>query len=220
MPQHIVQRGIDHRPCFACEADYLEFREVLTDVARHCGCAIHAYVLMPDHVHLLVTATERGAVSRMMQQLGRRYVAAFNGRHQRAGALWASRFKTSLIDSQRYLFTCHRYIELNQVRAALVADPAEYRWSSHWHNAFGKHDRLVTPHALYQQLGERPSTRQAAYRTLFAQALSEQELTDIRIHAQQQKALGTFRFQTEVEALLARNVTVRPRGRPRLEDYV
>jgi putative transposase len=218
VPQHIVQRGNDRQPCFVADEDYLSYRSDLADAAALCGCAIHAYVLMTNHVHLLVTGAERGAVSHMMQRLGRRYVACFNARYGRTGTLWEGRFKTSLIDSQRYLLTCYRYIELNPVRAAMVVSPAEYPWSSYRHNAQGEPDPLVTPHTQYLQLGPDPATRQATYRGLFADALGEDELANIRAHVQQQKALGTSRFQAEVEALLARKVMVRPRGRPRLED--
>jgi len=218
VPQHVVQRGNNRQPCFTAEEDYLAYLGDLTDAADHCGCEIHAYALMTNHVHLLVTGGERGAVSHMMQRLGRRYVASFNTRHRRTGALWGGRFQSSLVDGQHYLFICHRYIEMNPLRRALVADPAEYRWSSYRRNALGEPNRLVKPHGLYLQLGPDPATRQAAYRTLFTDALAEEELTSIRIHVRQQKALGTPHFQAEVAALLARSVVVRPRGRPRTEE--
>jgi len=218
VPQHIVQRGNNRQLCFAAEKDYLAYLGDLADAASHCGCSIHAYALMTNHVHLLVTGAKRGAVSHMMQRLGRRYVVSFNARYQRTGTLWEGRFKSSLVDSQRYLFACHRYIEMNPLRAAMVSDPAEYRWSSYRCNAFGEANRLVTPHPLYLQLGPDPVTRQFAYRALFTDALDDVDLAKIRIHVQQQKALGTSRFQAEVGALLARDVMVRPRGRPRLDD--
>lgn len=218
IPQHVVQRSNNHQPCFTAEKDYLAYLEDLTDAAVHCGCAVHAYALMTDHVHLLVTGAERGAVSHMMQRLGRRYVVSFNARYQRTGTLWEGRFKSSLVDSGHYLFACHRYIELNPLRAAMVTDPVEYRWSSYRHNAWGEANHMVTPHPLYLQLGPAPAERQAAYRALFSNVLADEDLANIRIHVQQQKALGTSRFQAEVGALLARNVMVRSRGRPRLAD--
>lgn len=215
IPQHVIQRGNNRQPCFVAEDDYIRYREDLADAATYSGCAIHAYVLMTNHAHPLVTGAERGAVSRMMQRLGRRYVACFNASYRRTGTLWEGRFKASLIDSERYLLTCYRYIELNPVRAAIVADPADYRWSSYASNAGGKADRLITPHPYYLALGNDAASRQAAYRTLFAQAIGEDELADIRAHVQQQKALGTSRFQAAIEAQLARKVEIRPRGRPR-----
>lgn len=204
VPQHIVQRGNNREPCFASEEDYSRYRQDLADAAAHCGCAIHAYVPMTNHVHLLVTGVARGAVSRMMQRLGRRYVVYFNAQYRRTGTLWEGRFKSSLIDSHRYLLTCYRYIELNPVRAAMAADPADYRWSSYRRNALGGEDSLITPHPLYLALGVSPSLRQDAYRALFKSALGDDELADIRNHAQQQKALGSPKFQAEIEALLKR----------------
>lgn len=218
VPQLIVQRARDRQLSFVADEDYRSYCSDLADAAALCGCAIHAYVLMTHHVHLLVTGSERGAVSRMMQRLGRRYVRGFNDRHRRSGNLWEGRFKSSLIDSTRYLLTCHRYIELDPVRAAMVASSAKYPWSSYRHNAFGKSDPLVTPHPLYLQLGPSSTTRRAAYRALFAAPLGDDEVADIRAHLQQQKVLGTPTFQAEVEALLARNVSVRPRGRPRQDE--
>lgn len=218
IPQHVIQRGNNRQPCFASGEDYTRYRQDLADAANQCGCAIHAYVLMTNHVHLLVTGAQRGAVSRMMQRLGRRYVVYFNARYRRTGTLWEGRFKSSLVDSSRYLLTCYRYIELNPVRAAMVANPAEYRWSSYLGNALGEPDRLITPHPLYLALGMEDSSRQSAYRALFKQALGDDELANIRNHVQQQKALGTSRFQGEIEALLGRKTAVRPRGRPRLEE--
>lgn len=218
VPQHVVQRGNNRAACFAADEDYLGYRGDLADAATQCGCAIHAYVLMTDHVHLLVTGMERGAVSRMMQRLGRRYVACFNARYGRTGTLWEGRFKTSLIDSQRYLLTCHRYIELNPVRAAIVESPAAYRWSSYRRNALNEPDALVTPHPVYLQLGTDKVGRIAAYRALFVDALGDDEIADIRVHVQQQKVLGSSRFQQQVAELLARKTAVQSRGRPRLDE--
>lgn len=191
IPQHVIQRGNNRLPCFLAEEDYVRYKEDLLDAAMQCECAIHAYVLMTNHVHLLVTGGTRGAVSRMMQRLGRRYVACFNASYRRTGTLWEGRYKSSLVDTERYLLTCYRYIELNPVRAAMVADPGEYRWSSYRRNALGKADRLVTPHRCYLSMGKDEEQRPAAYRTLFARAISDDELADIRAYAQQQKALGS-----------------------------
>jgi len=140
IPQHVIQRGNNRRPCFVSSEDYTRYCEDLANAASHCGCAIHAYVLMTNHVHLLLTGSQRGAVSRMMQRLGRRYVACFNARYQRTGTLREGRFRSSLVDSGFYLLACYRYIELNPVRAAMVANPVDYRWSSYRHNALGNPD--------------------------------------------------------------------------------
>ena len=143
IPQHIVQRGNDRQACFADAADYLRYRQELGEAALRYDCALHAYVLMTNHVHLLTTPREPGGVSRMMQAIGRRYVGSFNARYRRTGTLWEGRFKSALVDSEHYVLACYRYIELNPVRAGIVTSPREYRWSSHARNAHGTHEQKV-----------------------------------------------------------------------------
>lgn len=215
IPQHIVQRGNDRQPCFADTADYLRYRQELGEAALKHGCALHAYVLMTNHVHLLVTPAEPGAVSRMMQAIGRRYVAGFNARYRRTGTLWEGRFKSALVDDESYVLACYRYIELNPVRAAMVAGPAEYRWSSHARNAHGARDPRITPHASYLALGRDPATRQVTYRGLFGTAPPCAEADSLRLHTQQQKPWGSDKFRQQIEALAERSLEVRSRGRPR-----
>jgi putative transposase len=212
--QHIIQRGNDRQACFAADEDYQFYLRELREAARRFDCALHAYVLMTNHVHLLVSPSARRAVSQMMQALGRRYVGRFNARHGRTGTLWEGRFKAGLVDSDRYALTCYRYIELNPVRAGMVSDPARYRWSSHRHNALGELDSGITPHPSYVALGE-GATGRDAYRRLFAEDIGADELDEIRLHTQQQRAWGTSRFQTQIEALAGRAASVRPRGRRR-----
>ena len=212
--QHVVQRGNDRQACFADNADYLHYRQELREAALKHGCALHAYVLMTNHVHLLVTPNELGAVSKMMQTIGRRYVGCFNARYRRTGTLWEGRFKAALVDSDRYLLTCYRYIELNPVRAGMVADPRHYRWSSHNSNAHGADEARITPHPCYLALGNSPLERQARYRALFEHLASHEDTEAVRAHTQQQRALGSERFRAQVEALTQRAATVRPRGRP------
>lgn len=215
VPQHVIQRGNNRLPCFLADEDYARYKSDLFDAATLCGCAIHAYVLMTNHVHMLVTGATHGAVSRMMQRLGRRYVACFNASYRRTGTLWEGRYKSSLVDTERYLLTCYRYIELNPVRAAMVCDPGEYQWSSYAQNALGKTDRLITPHPCYVSLGKDEEQRLAAYRGLFERAIGDEELAEIRAYVQQQKALGSPRFQAQIAKQLTRKVEVLPRGRPR-----
>jgi putative transposase len=214
IPQHVIQRGNDRQACFAAEDDYLHYRQELGEAARRFGCALHAYVLMTNHVHLLVTPPEPGAVSRMMQALGRRYVGCFNARYRRTGTLWEGRFKAGLVGSTRYVLTCYRYIELNPLRAGMAATPGEYRWSSHRCNAHGAHDPRITAHPAYRALGGGEAGR-VAYRALFAEVLADEAIEAIRMHTQQQRAWGSRRFQAQVEALTGRAASVRPRGRPR-----
>lgn len=152
-PLHIVQRGINREPCFFTDEDYHCYLHWLEEAARACGCAIHAYVLMTNHVHLLLTPAETGAPSRLMQSLGRRYVQYANRFYRRSGILWEGRYKSSVVHAEDYLLACSRYIELNPVKAGMVADLAQYRWSSYRANGLGLADARLTPHALYRQLG-------------------------------------------------------------------
>jgi putative transposase len=149
-----------------------------------------------------------------MQAVGRRYVGSFNARYRRTGTLWEGRFKAALVDTDRYLLTCYRYIELNPIRAHMTDDPADYPWSSYHHNALGQPTPLITPHEQYTLLATTHAARQAAYRALVHEHVEEKHLNDLRQHTQQQRAWGSERFQQQIEALTQRSVSVRPRGRP------
>ena len=212
--QHVIQRGNNRAPCFSDEIDRRRFLELLSEMAARYGCAVHAYVLMTNHVHLLATPTATGALSRMMQGIGRLYVAEFNQRHDRTGTLWEGRYKSCLVDTDAYVLACYRYIELNPVRAGLVAEPYAYRWSSHRANADGEHNALLQPHGTYLALGGTLETRRTAYRRLLGAAQPEAELRDIRLHTQQQRAFGTDRFQAMVTVRLGRCAKPRSVGRP------
>ena len=218
--QHIVKRGNDRQPCFAEDGDYLRYRQELGDAALKHGCALHAYVLMTNHVHLLVTPAEPGATSRMMQAIGRRYVACFNARYRRTGTLWEGRFKSSLVGGDDYVLTCYRYIELNPLRAGMVAHPDTHRWSSHAYNASSQHEARITPHPAYLALGTNAISRATAYRELVACALSADVVEAVRLHVQQQRVFGNRRFQTQIEALAQRAVGLQPRGRPKSITHV
>jgi putative transposase len=161
IPQHVVQRGNDRQACFATDVDYGQYLQELREAALKHDCAVHAFVLMTNHVHLLVTPSGAGAISRMMQAVGRRYVGSFNARYRRTGTLWEGRFKAALIDSERYLMACYRYVELNPVRAGMTTSPGEYPWSSYAHNAWGQQHPLIAPHQEYLNLGSDPPARQA-----------------------------------------------------------
>ena len=216
VPQHVVQRGNDRQPCFYVTDDYRRYLAGLRESAIRYGCSVHAYVLMTNHVHLLVTPSSAGgAVSRMMQWLGRQYVGYINGRYRRTGTLWEGRYKSCLVDTERYLLTCYRYIELNPVRAAMVADPADYAWSSYRANAQALPDKVIVPHVEYLRLGTDVSERCVAYRQLFKEVLGDDRLAEIRAYVQQQRALGTPRFQREIEAMIGRCTSVRAAHRPR-----
>jgi len=214
VPQHVVQRGVDRQPCFAGASDYLQYRHELGEAALKHGCALHAYVLMTNHVHLLVTPAEAGGVSRMMQAIGRRYVACFNARYRRTGTLWEGRFKAALVDSERYVLACYRYIELNPLRAGMVTSPGDYPWSSFHANALGQTEARVHPHDAYLQLGTTGPERRDAYRQLVAAGIAPEDAEAIGVHTRQQKPWGSDRFKRQIACLTQRATDVRPRGRP------
>ena len=215
IPQHVVQRGNDRQPCFFADEDYLCYRSELRDMAHREGCVVHAYVLMTNHVHLLLTPQCRGAVARTMQALGRRYVRYINSTYHRTGTLWEGRYKSSLVGDGDYLMRCHRYIELNPLRASMVSDPRDYRWSSHHALAFGDADPLVSPHADYLALSVDDMTRKQHYRTMVMDAVVAEDLDTIRRHLQRQHPYGTDRFRQTIEAQLGRTVGPQKIGRPR-----
>ena len=177
---HLIQRGNNRSACFIDDEDRACYLAALHHASARVRCPIHAYVLMTNHVHLLVTAGDACAPSRMMQALGRNYVRHFNERHGRTGTLWEGRFRSSLIDSERYFLLCSRYIETNPVRAGLATRPDEYRWSSFRSNAEGRPDPLVQRHRVYLELGRWKSTRCDAYRALFETPLGAPVLDAIR----------------------------------------
>lgn len=213
--QHVIQRGNDRKPCFFRESDYLCYLQALRELSMREHCAVHAYVLMTNHVHLLVTPDAKGQVSRMMQSLGRRYVRYVNDRYHRTGTLWEGRYKASLVDSDSYLLCCYRYIELNPVRARMVGEPKDYRWSSYAANALGARDALIHAHPNYLALGEDAAMTHTAYRTLVAGAIPEQDLHAIRLQLQRQHPLGPDAFRARIEAQLGRRAGPAKVGRPR-----
>jgi len=215
VPLHVIQRGINRSACFFGDTDRRFYLKCLARAAAARACAVHAYVLMTNHVHLLVTPREAGSVGAMMQDIGRRYVRVVNTVHGRTGSLWEGRFKSSLIDSESYLLTCHRYIECNPVRAGMVSDAAAYRWSSHAHYAGMRADPLISEYQQYRALAESVAERSAAFLSLFAIPLSEHVLAAIRTAANTDSALGSEVFMDRAEALLGRSVRPPARGRPR-----
>lgn len=170
VPLHIVQRGHNREPCFFDEQDYHAYLQWLGEALVREDCALHAYVLMTNQVHLLVTPASAESIPRVIIAVGRRYVQYVNHSYRRTGTLWDSRYKSSLVQAETYLLSCQRYIEMNPVRAAMVADPAEYPWSSYRHHALGVPNDILSPHDLYTALGHSDLARQQAYRAL-SQAL-------------------------------------------------
>ena len=219
-PLHIVQRGINREPCFFAEEDYHCYLHWLEEAARDCGCAIHAYALMTNHVHLLITPSVSGSPSRLMQSLGRRYVQYVNRFYRRTGSLWEGRFKSSVVQAETYLLACYRYIELNPVRAGMVTDPGQYRWSSYRANGLGQADACLTPHALYLAQGQGSAERGAAYRALFRPQLDGEAAADIRQALQLGMPLGSERFAETICARAGMRRNSGKRGRPLQEGAV
>ncbi len=217
-PQHVIQRGNNHDVIFASENDCRFYLEKLSDRCRRYGCRIHAYVLMTNHVHLLITPDTERSISRTMQSLGCCYVRYFNTAYGRTGTLWEGRFRATLVDTDQYLLACYRYIEENPVRAGMVASPANYRWSSHHCNAAGTPDKLVSPHDGYRALGASDAARQRAYVGMFDAALPEETVCRIRDATNKAWVLGDDSFRARVEALVKRQMSPCVRGGDRKSD--
>ena len=218
LPLHVTQRGVNRCAIFVDNIDRRHFYDLLRDAMVEHDIAVHAYVLMGNHVHLLLTPPAQEALSRAMRNFGQCYVQAFNKRHRRSGTLWQGRFKSCLVDTERYLLTVYRYIELNPVRASMVSLPEHYRWSSVHANLGLIDDPLVTPHPSFLAQDIDPQIRTHAYRTWLREGVGDDELQHIRAHLQQERALGDIKFQAMVEKALGRPVKLRNRGRPRSPD--
>jgi putative transposase len=215
VPQHIVQRGNNRQAILFHDDDYGAYLEYLREALVKNDCQLYAFVLMTNHVHLLTLGEAPGGVSGLMQSVGRRYVRYVNATYRRSGTLFEGRFKSSLVDSERYLLTCMRYIELNPVRAGMVGDPGDYRWSS-YRPRVGESvmDWLAEPEE-YRRLAASPVTRALAYRELFKQPLAAYDLEAIRIHLNKDCALGSSKFQDDIETMVGRRAKIAPQGRPK-----
>jgi putative transposase len=211
----VIARGVDRQAVFFQARDYALYLQALRDAAVDSQCQVHAYVLMTNHVHLLVTPERKRSLPLMMQAMGRTYVQRLNVRYQRTGTLWEGRYKASLVQTERYLLACQRYIELNPVRAGLVAGPGEYPYSSYACHALGKDDPLLTPHAEYLGLNADRGARLRTYRALFSDELSEELLRRLRKSTNACTVIGNDRFQAQLATMLGREVPSGKRGRPK-----
>jgi len=217
-PLHVIQRGNNRQPIFFEDENYIRYRGWLAEAAADYGCAVHAYVLMTNHVHLLVTPQKKNSLPRLMQSLGRRYVRSINAEYGRTGTLWEGRYRAAPIDSDEYFLACCRYIELNSVRARMAAHPRDYPWSSYPAHALGKPDALVADHPLFRRLGRSIAERQKAYRALFRNKLDEDFIAELRAATNGGWALGDRRFQREIAKAAKRRVAPLPKGRPPKRD--
>lgn len=218
IPQHVIQRSNNREPCFYAKDDFQHYLTDLYESAVKFDCLIHAYILMTNHVHLLVTPMQEYGVSQMMQAIGRRYVYYINKNYNRTGTLWEGRYKSSLIDSDNYLLTCMRYIELNPVRAGLVKHPGEYKWSSYHANAQGSKDSIIESHPLYNALDKTDAKCQKAYRELFQHHVNDNLLHEIRISLNHELVFGRSYFKDRIEEITKRQVRLGQPGRPKVKE--
>lgn len=203
-PVHVVQRGVNRAATFFTQHDYHYYLAALLRASQLAECAIHAYVLMTNHVHLLVTPQDVDGVSRLVQSVGRRYVRHINNRYQRTGTLWEGRFRSSIVGEESYFFACSRYIELNPVRAGIVTQPGEYRWSSYLSNVTGKLDPLLSPHPLYLALARTTEARRLRYSALFDTEIPAEDQVKLRNDLKRSAIFGSDSFQRRIAQILRR----------------
>lgn len=215
VPLHVIQRGNNRQTCFYADEDYSFYLEWLGEYASKNDCQIHAYALMTNHVHLLISCNASNGLAAMMKALGQRYVQYINRTYRRSGSLWEGRFRSCLTQEEAYLFACQRYIELNPVRAGMVVHPGEYRWSSYRANAQGEANLLISKHLLYLALGRDEAERLAAYRELFRHELEPGIVDAIRMATNGNFALGDTRFGKQISSALGRRAIPGQSGRPK-----
>jgi putative transposase len=213
-PHHIILRGNNRQDIFRETADYQRMLDLLFEHSRAHKIDIHAYVLMSNHLHLLLTPQEDLALPKMMQAVGRSYVQVFNKRYARTGTLWEGRYRSTLIQTDRYLLACMAYIDLNPVRAQMVAQPQDYAWSSFAHYVGLRTDRLITPHALYWHLGNTPFAREAAYAELVHAGISADQQGALTQATLSGWALGDAGFVADLQAQTDRRLQKTKAGRP------
>lgn len=214
-PQHVIQRGLDDMDIFHHDDDYLHYYEWLQQAAEQNKLKIHAYILMPNHVHLLASPGSENSISRTLQSLGRNYVQYFNDNYEHTGTLWEGRYRATILDSKEYLLLCSQFIETNGVRSGMVKHPKEYDWSSYGHNANGVEDPLITEHKIYTDLGKTAKDRQKAYRAIFKKRLSAEQEQLILESTIKGWALGDSKFLARIEKAGGRRARQLPRGRPK-----
>lgn len=215
VPLHLIQRGNNRSVCFFTEEDYLFYLELLVEQASKNDCDIHAWCLMTNHIHLLVSPHNANSASLLMKGVGQGYAQYINRTYSRSGCLWEGRYRSCLVENERYLLCCYRYIELNPVRAKIVNHPAEYRWSSYRVNAQSERSHIVTPHAQYLALGGLGGQPAEAYRELFKNDLESELVDQIRDATNGNNVFGGSKFAVDVEAMIGRRVQRGSPGRPK-----
>lgn len=214
---HVIQRGNNRAACFRADSDYLVYLSCLRELSEKHGCAVHAYCLMTNHVHVLMTPKGREGCINLMRDLGQRYVQYFNRRHERSGTLWEGRYHSCLVESARYVLACYRYVELNPVRAGMVGQPGSYPWSSHAANTGARADPFVSAHPEFLALATQDEERPRCYRALFEQEIDALLLQAIRNATNGGYPLTSDEFKTSVIERLGWKIAPGkpgPRGKP------
>jgi len=215
LPYHVVQRGNNREACFYETEDYQYYLDLLEQLLTRYGVQLHAYVLMTNHVHFLMTPDDKDSISNLTRVVGSRFAQYMNKKYQRTGTLWEGRHKPSVVDTENYLLKCYRYIELNPVSANMVKRPEEYQWSSYGCNAWGDQSSFIEPHDEYTKLGATGNQRCSRYRDLFSDNLSNEDIHFIRKATHYCQPMGNDRFRLQIEKKIGRPVGVMSRGRPR-----
>lgn len=213
-PLHVIQRGNNREPVFFTDDDYRFYLQILGEAAERAGVRLHAYLLMTNHVHLLVTPMEEAGIPQLMQMLGTRYVRHVNLAYRRTGTLWEGRYRAAPIEADAHLLSCMRYIELNPVRARMCAEAGDYPWSSYRGHAGGAADPLLSDHPLYLALEGEAASRAETYRSLFREALPGAFIEDLRNATNGGWALGSEGFKEKVAAMARRRAVPFAPGRP------
>lgn len=215
LPLHIVQRGHDRQPVFLQPADYEFYLSNLLETKLELDIRLLAYCLMTNHVHLiLVPGDDVTGISKLVRVVAARHTRLVNRREGRTGTLWEGRFKASLIDFDRYLLACYRYVDLNPVRASMVATPEQYPWSSYRQLAALAYNRHLDSHDVYEALGEDPAQRGRVYRAFVARNVCDKELALIRTALRRNQLTGDRRFRQAIERQVGRRISARGPGRP------
>ena len=213
-PHHIILRGNNRQAIFMDSADHQRMLALLQNHAKELGVQVHAYVLMSNHLHLLLTPLQNDNLPKMMQAVGRSYVLYFNKRHGRSGTLWEGRYRSALIQTERYLLACMAYIDLNPVRAGMVAQSADYPWSSHGHYIGRQSEAWLTPHPLYWEMGNTPFAREAAYAAMVQAGVHQEQQQALTSSALSGWALGEDGFVEGLQKQTPRRVNPAKAGRP------
>ena len=218
IPWHIIQRGNNRSACFYADEDYPLYLHHLQEQAEKYDCKIHAYVLMTNHVHILLTPEKEDSAALLMKNLGQRYVQYINRTYRRSGTLWEGRYRSCLTQSEEYVLACYRYIELNPVRADMVKHPRDYKWSSYRYNAEGQKNEILTPHEQYIRIDKQELSRRKTYRALFKAHMGIDIDNQIRTATNGNYVLGNKRFQKQIARALGRRVTKGKAGRPKTSE--